>query len=54
VKTRGPYRLQKNFSVVTVALEVREALGIEAGDMVVWVIDDEGRCLIRKVTIKVE
>ena len=54
MKTIGPYRLQKTFSVVTVPGEVRKALGIEAGDVVVWVIDDEDRCMLKKATIKIE
>ena len=54
MKTYGPYKLQKTFSVVTVPLEVRRALGIQAGDMVIWIIDDEGNCLLKKVTIKIE
>jgi len=54
VRTLGPYRLQKTFSVVTVPEEVRKVLGIEAGDVVVWVIDDDGRCMLKKATIKVE
>jgi len=54
VRTLGPYRLQKTFSVVTVPEEVRKALGIEAGDIVFWVIDDAGRCILKKATIKIE
>ena len=54
MKTCGPYRLQKNFSVVTVPEEVRKILGIDAGDVVVWVIDDAGRCMLKKATIKIE
>ena len=54
LKTLGPYRLQKTFSVVTVPEEVRKALGIEAGDVVYWVIDDAGRCILRKATITLE
>lgn len=54
MRTLGPYRLQKTFSVVTVPEEVRKVLGIEAGDVVVWVIDDDGRCMLKKATIKVE
>ena|GEM_PF-3945694 len=54
MRTLGPYRLQKTFSVVTVPEEVRKALGIEAGDIVFWVIDDAGRCILKKATIKIE
>jgi len=54
MRTLGPYKLQKTFSVVTVPEEVRKALDIKAGDVVVWVIDDEGHCILRKATIKVE
>lgn len=54
MKTYGPYRLQKTFSVVTVPSEVRKVLKIQAGDMVVWVIDDAGHCILKKVTIKIE
>jgi bifunctional DNA-binding transcriptional regulator/antitoxin component of YhaV-PrlF toxin-antitoxin module len=54
VKTYGPYRLQKNFSVVTVPEEVRKLLGIDAGDVVFWVVDDGGRCMLKKATITIE
>ncbi len=54
MKTYGPYKLQHTYNVVTVPWEVRRKLGVEAGDLVVWVIDDEGRCLLKKVTIKIE
>lgn len=54
MKTYGPYRLQKTFSVVTVPSEVRKELGIEAGDWVVWMIDEEGRCILKKVTITIQ
>lgn len=39
---------------MTVPEEVRKVLGIKAGDVVVWVIDDEERCILKKATIKVE
>jgi bifunctional DNA-binding transcriptional regulator/antitoxin component of YhaV-PrlF toxin-antitoxin module len=54
MKTLGPYILQRTFSVVTVPEEVRKALGIAAGDVVFWVIDDEGKCILRKATYKLE
>jgi bifunctional DNA-binding transcriptional regulator/antitoxin component of YhaV-PrlF toxin-antitoxin module len=54
MKTFGPYRIQKNFSVVTVPEEVRKTLEIDAGDVVVWVIDEANRCILRKATIKIE
>ncbi len=54
MKTYGPYRIQKNFSVVTVPEEVRKTLEIDAGDVVVWVIDDMGRCMLKKAIIKIE
>lgn len=54
MKTYGPYKLQKTFSVVTVPSEVRKKLDIEAGDLVVWVIDDEDRCILKKATIKIQ
>jgi len=54
MKTLGPYRLQKTFNVVTVPEEVRKALGIGAGDMIFWIIDDQGRCILRKATFKIE
>ena len=54
MKTYGPYKLQKTFNVVTVPEDVRKALDIHASDMVVWIIDDEGRCILKKVTIKIE
>lgn len=54
MRTLGPYKLQKTFSVVTVPEEVRKVLGIEAGDIVVWVIDDTGQCILKKATIKIE
>lgn len=54
MRTIGPYRLQKTFSVVTVPEKVRNALGIQAGDVVVWVIDDAGQCILKKATIKIE
>lgn len=52
--TYGPYRLQRSFSVVTVAAEIRKKLDIKSGDWVVWVIDNEGRCILKKASIKVE
>lgn len=54
MQTYGPYRLQKTFNVVTVPPEVRKKLDIEAGDLVVWMIDDENRCLLKKISIKIE
>lgn len=54
MKTYGPYKLQKTFSVVTVPSEVRKVLKIKAGDMVVWIIDDMGLCILKKATIKIE
>jgi len=54
VRTLGPYKLQKTFSVVTVPEGVRKILGIEAGDVVVWVIDDTGQCILKKATIQIE
>ena len=54
MKAYGPYHLQKNYSVVTVPEEVRKALGIEAGDMVVWIIDTAGQCILKKATIRIE
>ncbi len=54
MKTYGPYRLQKAFSVVTVPTDIRKKLGITSGDWVVWVIDDEGHCILRKASIKLE
>jgi bifunctional DNA-binding transcriptional regulator/antitoxin component of YhaV-PrlF toxin-antitoxin module len=54
VKTLGPYRLQKTFNVVTVPEEVRKVLGIGPGDVVVWVIDDTGQCILKRATIKIE
>lgn len=54
MKKYGPYRLQKTFSVVTVPSEVRKKLDIAAGDWVVWVIDDEGRCILKKVRITIQ
>jgi len=39
---------------VTVPEEVRKVLDIKPGDVVVWVIDDEGRCMLKKATIKIE
>lgn len=54
MKTYGPYKLQYTYNVVTVPSEVRKKLSIKAGDMVVWTIDDEGRCVLRKATIKIE
>lgn len=52
--TYGPYRLQRSFSVVTVPAEIRKKLDIKAGDWVVWVIDNEGRCILKKASIRVE
>jgi bifunctional DNA-binding transcriptional regulator/antitoxin component of YhaV-PrlF toxin-antitoxin module len=40
--------------VVTVPEEVRRVLGIDAGDVVFWVIDDENRCILRKAIIQIE
>lgn len=54
MKPYGPYKLQKTFNVVTVPSAVRKQLEIEAGDMVVWLIDKEGRCVLKKATIKIE
>ena len=53
-KTCGPYRIQKNFSVITVPEEVREKLGLQKGDLVIWIVDDEGHCILKKVEMKVE
>ena len=53
-KTCGPYRMQKNFSVITVPEEVRKKLCLKEGDLVVWVIDDQGNCILKKVQMKVE
>jgi bifunctional DNA-binding transcriptional regulator/antitoxin component of YhaV-PrlF toxin-antitoxin module len=50
-KQYGPYKLQANFSVVTVPEEVRNKLGLEKGDLVAWIIDDEGHCILKKVKI---
>jgi len=52
-KQYGPYKLQTNFPVVTIPEEVRKKLDIHGGDAVVWVIDDEGRCILKKVKIEV-
>ena len=54
MKTYGPYKLQRTYSVVTVPWAVRKKLDLKAGDMVVWIIDDESRCVLRKATIKIE
>jgi len=54
LKSLGPYRLHKAFNVVTVPEEVRKALDIKSGDVVMWVIDDQGNCMLKKATIKVE
>jgi bifunctional DNA-binding transcriptional regulator/antitoxin component of YhaV-PrlF toxin-antitoxin module len=54
MKSYGPYRIQKNFSVVTVPEEVRKILEVGAGDFVVWIIDDTGRCVLRKAKIEIE
>jgi AbrB family looped-hinge helix DNA binding protein len=52
LKQYGPYKLQQTFDVVTIPKEVREKLCIHKGDLVVWIIDDEGHCVLKKVTIK--
>jgi len=54
VKQYGPYKLQKTFNVVTIPEEVRQQLGIEKGDIVMWIIDDEGNCILKKVKFGVE
>jgi AbrB family looped-hinge helix DNA binding protein len=54
MKKYGPYRLQKTFSVVTVPSEVRKKLDIKAGDLVIWIIDDEDRCMLKKVSMRIE
>jgi len=51
-KQYGPYRLQQTFNVVTIPVEVREKLGLKKGDLVIWIIDDEGRCILRKVKLE--
>jgi AbrB family looped-hinge helix DNA binding protein len=52
VKQYGPYRLQKSFSVITVPKQVRDKLHLKPGDLAVWLVDNKGRCILRKVTIK--
>ena len=49
----GPYRVQVLDSV-TVPYAVRKKLNIDSGDFVFWVIDDEGQCILRKATFKLE
>lgn len=51
-KTIGPYQLQKNYSVVTIPKEVRDKLDLKSGDNVMWVIDDQGNCILKKVELK--
>jgi len=47
-KQYGPYKLQQ-LNVVTIPEEVRKKLDLNWGDLMVWVIDDEGRCILKKV-----
>ncbi|MHC3129454.1 MAG: AbrB/MazE/SpoVT family DNA-binding domain-containing protein [Candidatus Bathyarchaeota archaeon] len=54
MEMHGPYKLQKTFNVVTVPPEIRKKLDIESGDLVVWIIDGEDRCLLKKVSMKIE
>jgi len=51
VKQYGPYKLQQTFNVVTIPKEVRKKLDLHKGDLVVWIIDDEGHCILKKATI---
>lgn len=48
-----PYKLQATFNVVTVPKEVREKLGVQKGDFVMWIIDDTGNCILKKIEINV-
>jgi len=48
LKEYGPYKLQ-SLNVVSVPEEVCDKLHLQAGDLVIWLIDDEGRCLVKKV-----
>jgi len=50
-KQYGPYKLQKTFNVVTIPQEVRDKLGLAKGDLIVWVIDEEGNCILKKVKL---
>jgi len=52
-KQDGPFKLQ-HFNVVTVPKKVRDKLELHKGDLVIWVIDDEGRCILKKVKMTVE
>lgn len=48
----GPYKLQ-NLNVVSVPEEVRQKLGLQKSDLVVWIIDSEGRCILKKVKMEI-
>ena len=50
----GPYKLQKHFETVTVPRQIREYLDIETGDNLFWVIDDDGRVVLKKARVRIE
>lgn len=52
-KQYGPYKLQATFNVVTIPEEVRSKLELQKGDLVVWIIDDEGHCILKKVKMEI-
>ena len=52
METYGPYKVQ--MFGINIPREVRKKLNLKTGDLAVWIIDDEGRCILKKATIKVE
>ena len=52
VETYGPYKVQ--YMGINLPLEVRKKLKLIPGDWAVWIIDDEGQCILKKATIKIE
>jgi len=52
VETYGPYKVQ--YMGINLPPEIRKKLNLKTGDWAVWIIDDEGQCILKKATIKIE
>ena len=52
METYGPYKVQ--MFGINIPKEVRKKLNLKDGDLAVWVVDDQNRCVLKKATIKIE
>jgi len=52
MKRYGPYKVQE-FGV-NLPWGVRKKLKVDTGDLVVWIVDKEGNCTLKKAIVKIE